>query len=198
MFYDLNLNPILEKVNIKELQPLVDIILEAKPYSFISLGIYKKDKLSYITAIASEVRALGGNTFANIFRGGVGPEYKEIVCDVAKEIKAPYNTTWNIEKIEDSIIETIMTEIDLDDEKTSELFKDCEDFERMSKTEQSVVRSLLADYFTLFIKSSASCKLRAVVHIAHLRKSYNTPTCPHCKKMIYAEGKFCPECGGSL
>ena len=45
-----------------------------------------------------------------MYRNGKGPEYKDIVCDVAAKLKAPFNKHSNIEKIENSILETILTQ----------------------------------------------------------------------------------------
>ena len=38
----------------------------------------------------------------------------------------------------------------------------------------------------------------SVIYVAMLRKKYYTPTCPHCKQMIPANVKFCPECGKAI
>lgn len=38
----------------------------------------------------------------------------------------------------------------------------------------------------------------SVIYVAMLRKKYYTPICPHCKQMISAGVKFCPECGKEI
>ena len=113
MSYDFSLNPVLEKATNEDLQYLVEIINKTITNSLESDELYKKynpDHKKYVNVIASEIRSFGGNTIANVFRGGKGPEYKEIVCDVADKLKAPYRKESSIEKIEDSILETVLTQ----------------------------------------------------------------------------------------
>ena len=113
MSYDFSLNPVLEKANNDDLQYLVEIITNAMTNALDSDELYKKyqpDHKKYVGVIASEIRAFGGNTFANMLRGGKGPEYKEIVCDVADKLKSPYNKNASIEKVEDAILETVLTQ----------------------------------------------------------------------------------------
>jgi uncharacterized protein YaaW (UPF0174 family) len=113
MSYDFNLNPVLEKATNEDLQYLVEIINKAITNSLENDELYKKynpDHQKYVSVIASEIRAFGGNTLANVFRSGKGPEYKEIVCDVADKLKVPYNKSFSIEKVEDAILETVLTQ----------------------------------------------------------------------------------------
>ena len=113
MSYDFSLNPGLAKATNEDLQYLVEIINKTITNSLESDELYKKynpDHKKYVNVIASEIRAFGGNTIANAFRGGKGPEYKEIVCDVADKLNAPYRKENPIEKIEDSILETVLTQ----------------------------------------------------------------------------------------
>ncbi len=113
MSYDFSLNPVLEKANNDDLQYLVEIITNAMTNALDSDELYKKyhpDHKKYVGVIASEIRTFGGNTLANMLRGGKGPEYKEIVCDVADKLKAPYNKNASIEKVEDAILETVLTQ----------------------------------------------------------------------------------------
>ena len=129
MSYDPNLNPVLKKASNDDLQYLVEIINKTITNSLESDELYKKynpDHQKYIDLIADEIRTFGGNTFANTFRGGVGPEYKEIVCDVAAKLKAPFNNESNIEKIEASILETVLTQAleKMSDEEKSKLLKE--------------------------------------------------------------------------
>ncbi|MFZ2631542.1 MAG: hypothetical protein WA081_15210 [Desulfosalsimonadaceae bacterium] len=44
----------------------------------------------YYKAIGDEIRLFGGNSFKNIFRGGEGPTYDEIVVDVCKKLDIPF------------------------------------------------------------------------------------------------------------
>ena len=111
MSYDYNLNPVIEKASNEDLQYLVEILTGAMTNFLDVDSDYKKyypDHSKYTGKIADEIRTFGGNTFANLCRGGEGPGYKEIVCDVADELKAPYNKENDIEKIENSIVETML------------------------------------------------------------------------------------------
>ena len=113
MSYDSNLNPVLKKASNDDLQYLVEIIAKAMTNSLEKNEVYKVNNPNhqkYIDLIADEIRAFGGNTIANVCRGGEGPEYKEIVCDVADKLNAPYRKENPIEKIEDSILETVLTQ----------------------------------------------------------------------------------------
>ncbi|MGL5776584.1 MAG: hypothetical protein ACRCYB_14825, partial [Aeromonas veronii] len=68
---------------------------------------YYPNHRRYVDVIAKEIRDMGGNSFANLWRGQ-GPDYHEIVCDVASKLNAPYNKNKSVEDIENSILETIL------------------------------------------------------------------------------------------
>lgn len=57
--------------------------------------------------IAEELQLFGGNTLANIFRGGEGVLYKEILMDVAKKLKVNFNKNNDTELIENYVIQKI-------------------------------------------------------------------------------------------
>ncbi len=109
--FDKDLNPVLEIASDEDLGVLVDYL---KTKMSETLTIHESYKLhapahsEYADLIAKEIRDMGGNSFANLGRGQ-GPSYHEIVCDVAKKIKAPFNKEKSIEDIENSILETILT-----------------------------------------------------------------------------------------
>lgn len=60
--------------------------------------------------IAEELSRFGGNSLMNLFRGGEGVAYKEIVGDVASHLKAKYPTDANSEGIELAILEKLMAQ----------------------------------------------------------------------------------------
>lgn len=108
--YDAELNSILELASNEDLSTLVDYLETKLSEELTTHDAYKKnhpDHTKYTDLIAKEIRDMGGNSFANIFRGS-GPDYHEIVCDVADKIKAPYNKNKSITDIEDAILETIL------------------------------------------------------------------------------------------
>ena len=110
--FDKDINPVLEIASDEDLETLVEYLKTKLSETLTiheSYKIHEPAHSEYADLIAKEIRDMGGNSFSNMFRGGTGPEYHEIVCDVASKIKAPYNKEKNIEDIEDSILETILT-----------------------------------------------------------------------------------------
>ena len=129
--YDSDLNPVLEEAakngesGRHQLGVLHDILMTKLSETLSIQDDYKKhypDHTKYPHLIANEIRDFGGNSIANVFRGS-GPPYFEIVCDVAKVIKAPYNRGDTIEDNEASILATIL----------------CKAFDRMSEKERAEV-----------------------------------------------------------
>ena len=107
--YDATLNPVLERAKIPELAPLVGLIMPKVSETLSLEDAYKRHfprHTEYPDLIAAEIRRFGGNTFANLARGG-GPAYHKIACDVAKVLKAPFNSKRTIEEIETSILATV-------------------------------------------------------------------------------------------
>ena len=111
--YDKNLNPVLESASDEELQFLVDLILN-KMSNYLDINdAYKKYRprhSMYADVIAQEIRCYGGNTFANILRGGEGPSYSEIVCDVAKKLKIDPDRYQYLDGVEEAILMYILKE----------------------------------------------------------------------------------------
>lgn len=58
--------------------------------------------------IAEELQRFGGNSVMNLFRGGSGVQYREIVMDVADHIKAPYKKNDDCIQIEMGIIVRVL------------------------------------------------------------------------------------------
>jgi hypothetical protein len=118
--YDNDLNPLLEKASNEQLQPLVDIITGTFSNWLTTDETYKNhnpNHVMYADLIASELRSFGGNSFANFARTivqdvdgklPVGPKYKEIVCDVAGQLKVNFNPKSDVTRIERAILEKIL------------------------------------------------------------------------------------------
>ncbi|WP_345852573.1 ubiquinol-cytochrome C chaperone family protein [Shewanella algae] len=135
--FDKDLNPVLEIADSEDLAPLVEYVSDKFSEDLTSHDAYKKHSPNhekYADLIAKEVRDMGGNSFANVWRGE-GPSYHEVVCDVAKKLKAPYNKEKSIEDIENSILETILkTAIDhMSEDEKRELLKEMGDKGGLSK-----------------------------------------------------------------
>jgi len=126
--FDKDLNPIMEIASNEDLDTLVSYVTDKLSEDLTTHDAYKKhspNHSKYADLIAKEIRDMGGNSFANLWRGE-GPSYHEIVCDVASKLKAPYNNNKSIEDIENSILETILkTALDnMSDDEKRELLKE--------------------------------------------------------------------------
>ena len=123
--FDPNLNPVVDAASNDELDVLHALIRTKLSETLSIEDAYRRhypDHQKYADLIAKEIRDFGGNSFANLVRGK-GPTYHDIVCDVAKEIKAPFNKALPIDEIEASILATILSKA----------------FEKMSDEEKMVV-----------------------------------------------------------
>lgn len=60
--------------------------------------------------IAEELMRFGGNTVVNLIRGGAGVPYKEVLCDVAKHVKASFNSKSDCSQIEIAILEAVLAQ----------------------------------------------------------------------------------------
>lgn len=99
----------------EELQPIVEYILKASTTERLSSSEnYKKNNPNhrkYAKNILSEIRLFGGNTLANLARGSNGPDYIEIVQDVARKFGVKNVDTYSIIKLEEEIISTILRDV---------------------------------------------------------------------------------------
>lgn len=65
---------------------------------------YPENMQSMWQEIAAELQRFGGNTFANIFRGGVGASYDSILRDVCKKMKVRITSCSSVEEIEVALL----------------------------------------------------------------------------------------------
>ena len=110
---DQNLDPILSQASNEDLEPLVEYILKAEITERLSnhprFKIYRPDHSKYWSVIRDEILLFGGNTFVNMVRDG-GPDYFEIVCDVARRRKADFDKNSSIKEVELAILVKILGE----------------------------------------------------------------------------------------
>ena len=66
------------------------------------------NRKKYWDLIMAEYQTFGGNTFANILRGGKGVLYKEILVEVAKVLKVPFHPEQDTTTIEEYLLKTII------------------------------------------------------------------------------------------
>lgn len=111
---DKNLNLVLEKASNEDLGILIEI-MESKFSELVTVSDeykrYYPDHSKYYDLIANEIRLFGGNTFANIARGGEGPSYHEVVCDVAQKVGANFNKNQEITVIEKAIFDKLLSDM---------------------------------------------------------------------------------------
>lgn len=109
--FDKDLNPILESADNEDLSIIVDYLNGKISCGLESERAYKHyypNHSKYADLIAKELRDMGGNSFANLFRGFEGPSYKEITQDVAKKLKVPFNKNADVATIEHAILSSIL------------------------------------------------------------------------------------------
>lgn len=76
----------------------------------------------YWEKIACEIQCFGANTFATLWRGGHGVEYKKILIDVCSIMKVNFDPHSSVESIELNMLMKIM--IDSLEKKTAEQLKE--------------------------------------------------------------------------
>ena len=108
----------LREMSSEDLNDLVEVIVGKKDDKRLTEtlsvhSLYKKyypDHKEYVEPIMEEIQTFGGNTFANIFRGGKEVLYREILCDVAKKLKVEYDKAAPTRAIEESLYCKIMSD----------------------------------------------------------------------------------------
>lgn len=105
-----DLNEILSAASIEELHQLRDIVLTADKWSTDDrIKINYTDPKSDGPYLGREIRKFGGNSIANVFRDE-GPDYQEVVEDVADKIKASYSEGAPVEDVESAVINKVLGE----------------------------------------------------------------------------------------
>jgi len=117
--FDKDLNPVINACNNEELQFLVDLLSDTFTNFLTIEDDYKKyypDHQKYAGLIAAHIRRFGGNSFANFWRAlkndssnvtSVGPQYREIVGDVAEKLKVQFNKNNPTDELELLILKKI-------------------------------------------------------------------------------------------
>jgi len=75
--------------------------------------LYKQhspDHHQYWELIAAEIQCFGANTFATLFRGGKGVEYREVLMDVCDKMKVNYNKETSVERIENCLLLKVLND----------------------------------------------------------------------------------------
>lgn len=114
---------LLELSSKEDLDPLVTVILKKTSNSLDINEDYKKfkpDHTKYYKTIADEIRLFGGNSIRNLFRGGEGPPYDEIVIDVCRKLGVPFekgHTLKNEANLLDIFVEQRWNSLSLEERK---------------------------------------------------------------------------------
>jgi uncharacterized protein YaaW (UPF0174 family) len=118
-----DLYTLLELSSKEDLDPLVTTILK-KTSNFLDINEYykkfKPDHTKYYKTIADEIRLFGGNSIRNLFRGGEGPPYDEIVIDVCRKLGVPFekgHTLKNEANLLDIFVEQRWNSLSLEERK---------------------------------------------------------------------------------
>ncbi|GAB3129761.1 YaaW family protein [Novispirillum itersonii] len=115
--------PLLSNCSDDDLDPLVSYILSSISEEISNTEEYKSyspQHSKYVYNIVKEIRLMGGNSFANIFRGN-GPPYDEIVRDVCEHIgikEIPKNSAEAEQKILVKIFEEAWEKMPTADRET--------------------------------------------------------------------------------
>nr|WP_260162602.1 ubiquinol-cytochrome C chaperone family protein [Pectinatus brassicae] len=120
---------ILNEFSNDELEVLVKIIIEKgwKSQTLSHDETYKShhpNHICYVEQIKKELRGFGGNTIVNMFRRGELP-YREMLIDVCKKTKTPFNEKASLERIENALLEHVLEESwdKMSDEDKEEILK---------------------------------------------------------------------------
>ncbi|WDL73264.1 DUF3944 domain-containing protein [Helicobacter winghamensis] len=114
--YDVDLEFLRELEN-EELNGLFDVLTKNKDGNTRFTEVLTNNDLvkykypehkEYIDLILEELQFFGGNSIVNVFRGGKGVLYKEILCDVCNKLKVNYNKKASTQKIEENLFAKIL------------------------------------------------------------------------------------------
>ena len=97
---DDDLIPLLRTATSEDLETLAEFIRQASTSELIEGSYWVGERADYISA---EIQKFGGNTIMNLFRGGTGVCYAEVVRDVADKLGVSYNDTTPVATIEGQI-----------------------------------------------------------------------------------------------
>lgn len=113
--FDAELDTVLQAASKEDLDPLVEFIQQAPVSENLTSSPefqqYFPDHQRYIHIISHDLRAFGGHAVANLLRRGRGPEYRTVVCDVAKRFKLQFDPEAPLPLIEEKILAHVMKEL---------------------------------------------------------------------------------------
>lgn len=115
---DPDLNAVLTEADADDLSILADFITDNGTGRLslskeVCMALHKASQERVFSAlerayIAEELQRFGGNSMMNLFRGGSGVQYREILCDVADHVKAQYSKNDDCNRIETGILVKVL------------------------------------------------------------------------------------------
>lgn len=113
--FDADLDTVIQAASNEDLGVLVAFFKQADEYDRISeseefLRFYPDHK-RYGHVISKEIRTCGGHSIANFFRGGKGPDYHTVVCDVAKHMDVAFDEEDSVVVIERKILAHVLKDM---------------------------------------------------------------------------------------
>ena len=121
---------VLDEFSNEELEVLVKLILDKGALTETLTGSeeyekYKPDHKRYVNRIKKELSEFAANSFATLFRGH-GVSYREMLIDVCKKTKTPFNEKSSLERIENALLEKVLEDTweNLSAQEKEDLFKD--------------------------------------------------------------------------
>ncbi|WP_317383126.1 hypothetical protein [Anaerobiospirillum succiniciproducens] len=143
--FDVDLDPVLQAA----LQEELDVIIRLMKASDDLKSIEKEQLFMrhypnhrhYTHLISAQLRTCGGHAVANLLRGGKGPDYRTVVCDVADHLNVSYDKDDSVPVIERCILMSMTKKIydDLGDKERDLLINSLSEQEAKAgiKTEDS-------------------------------------------------------------
>lgn len=121
---------VLDEFSNEELEVLVKLILDKGALTETLTGDeeyekYKPNHKRYVNRIKKELSDFAANSFARMFRGH-GVSYREMLIDVCKKTKTPFNEKSSLERIENALLEKVLEDTweNLSAQEKEDLFKD--------------------------------------------------------------------------
>lgn len=167
---DPDLDLVLQSADAEDVHILIDHITDkgngrislssAACEQLIAAKTLKSTSPEDLSLLSMELRKFGGNTIFNLFRGGNGVPYKELLCDVADHLKVNYNKNSDCAQIEIAILLKVLEQSieQMSDQERNDLFESLDG--KFAGTGPLMMASLQA----AIIKSGvAAYKLAAIV-----------------------------------
>lgn len=103
----------------EQLDPLLDALLDKDHKGRISSELELEEVFkanypnhrAYVWNMIHELQKYGGNTIANLFRGGEGVCYREILMDVCDALKVNYNKRQSTDLIEEGLLAKVLEKV---------------------------------------------------------------------------------------